>query len=117
MHLVVKTFGRAVLSQLHLRMLLLTVLPFVLSLLLWGLALWLGLQPMMDWLGAYFADSGWYQSIRSAMDWMGLSSLRSFLVPLRLSLRRTLFFFLLLPEISLVYTQNLSRRIEKEPRI
>lgn len=82
MHLVVKTFGRAVLSQLHLRMLLLTVLPFVLSLLLWGLALWLGLQPMMDWLGAYFADSGWYQSIRSALDWMGLSSVRSFLVPL-----------------------------------
>jgi hypothetical protein len=82
MHLVVKTFGRAVLSQLHLRMLLLTVLPFVLSLLLWGLALWLGLQPMMDWLGAYFADSGWYQTIRSALDWMGLSSLRSFLVPL-----------------------------------
>jgi hypothetical protein len=82
MHLVVKTFGRAVLSQLHLRMLLLTVLPFVLSLLLWGLALWLGLQPMMDWLGAYFADSGWYQTIRSALDWMGLSALRSFLVPL-----------------------------------
>ncbi|MFS0754074.1 EI24 domain-containing protein [Noviherbaspirillum sp. 1P10PC] len=82
MHLVVKTFGRAVLSQLHLRMLLLTVLPFVLSLLLWGLALWLGLQPMMDWLGAYFADSSWYQAIRSALDWMGLSSLRSFLVPL-----------------------------------
>ena len=82
MHLVVKTFGRAVLSQLHLRMLLLTVLPFVLSLLLWGLALWLGLQPMMDWLGAYFADSGWYQTLRSALDWMGLSTLRSFLVPL-----------------------------------
>ena len=82
MDLVVKTFGRAVLSQLHPRMLLLTVLPFVLSILLWSLALWLGLQPMMDWLGAYFADSGWYQSIRSALDWMGLSSLRSFLVPL-----------------------------------
>jgi len=82
MHLVVKTFGRAVLSQLHLRMLLLTVLPFVLSVFLWGLALWLGLQPMMDWLGAYFADSGWYHAIRSGLDWMGLSSIRTFLVPL-----------------------------------
>jgi len=82
MHLVVRTLSRAVLSQLHWRMLMLTILPFVLSLLLWGVALWLGLQPMMDWLGAYFADSGWFQTARSALDWMGLGSVRTFLVPL-----------------------------------
>lgn len=82
MHLVIKTFGRAVLSQLHFRMLMLTVLPFVLSLLLWGLALWLGLQPMMDWLGAHFADNSWFQSARKALGWMGLDSLGAFLVPL-----------------------------------
>ena len=76
------TFGRALLSQLHPRMLLLTILPFVLSLLLWGVALWLGLQPMIDWLHAYFVDNNLFQWATSVLGWFGLGTIKTVLVPL-----------------------------------
>ena len=82
MQLVVTSFGRALLSQLHFRMLLLTVLPFLLSLVLWGVVLWLGLQPMIDWLHAYFADNNLFQSAASVLGWFGLGAIKTVLVPL-----------------------------------
>ena len=82
MHPVLTSFGRALLSQLHVRMLLLTVLPFVLSLLLWGVVLWLGLQPMIDWLHGYFADNNLFQSAASVLGWFGLGAIKTVLVPL-----------------------------------
>jgi hypothetical protein len=75
-------FGRAVLSQLHFRMLLLTVLPFVLSVALWGVLLWLGLQPMIDWLHAYFAASGGFAVAGDVLGWFGLGAIKTVLVPL-----------------------------------
>lgn len=75
-------FGRALLSQLHFRMLLLTVLPFVLSVAIWGVLLWLGLQPMMDWLHAYFAASNWFGAAGEILGWFGLDTLKTVLVPL-----------------------------------
>lgn len=82
MQLVVTSFGRALLSQLHFRMLLLTVLPFLLSLLLWGILLWLGLQPMIDWLHGYFVDNRLFQSAAAVLGWFGLGALKTVLVPL-----------------------------------
>ena len=82
MQLVVTSFGRALLSQLHFRMLLLTVLPFVLSLLLWGVVLWLGLQPMIDWLHAWFVDNNLFKSAASVLGWFGLGTVKTVLVPL-----------------------------------
>ena len=82
MQLVVTSFGRALLSQLHFRMLLLTVLPFVLSLLLWGVVLWLGLQPMIDWLHAWFVDNNLFQAAASVLGWFGLGTVKTVLVPL-----------------------------------
>lgn len=79
---VLNAFGRALLSQLHFRMLLLTVLPFVLSLAIWGVLLWLGLQPMIDWLHAYFSDSGWFRTTSEILGWFGLGALKTVLVPL-----------------------------------
>jgi hypothetical protein len=76
------SFGRALLSQLHFRMLLLTVLPFLLSLLLWGVVLWLGLQPMIDWLHGYFVDNNLFQSAASVLGWFGLGAVKTVLVPL-----------------------------------
>lgn len=75
-------FGRAVLSQLHLRMLLLTVLPFVVSVALWGVLLWMGLQPMMDWLHAYFAEHGGFAVAGDVLGWFGLGAVKTVLVPL-----------------------------------
>jgi hypothetical protein len=75
-------FGRALLSQLHFRMLMLTVMPFVLSVALWGILLWLGLQPMIDWLQAYFADNGGFRVAGDVLGWFGLGAIKTVLVPL-----------------------------------
>jgi hypothetical protein len=75
-------FGRALLSQLHFRMLMLTVLPFVLSVAIWGVLLWLGLQPMIDWLHAYFVESGGFTVAGDMLGWFGLGTINAVLVPL-----------------------------------
>lgn len=82
MRQVLISFGRALLSQLHFRMLLLTVLPFVVSVVLWGVLLWLGLQPMIDWLHAYFADHGGFAVAGDVLGWFGLGAIKTVLVPL-----------------------------------
>ncbi len=73
---------RALLSQLHPRMLLLTLLPFVLAVALWGIALWVGLQPLIDQLHAWFADYDLFRSAGQMLDSLGLSAVRALLVPL-----------------------------------
>lgn len=82
MRSVLIAFGRAVLSQLHLRMLLLTILPFVLSIALWGVLLYLGLQPTIDWLQTYFTEHGGFRGAGNMLIWIGLGSLKTVLVPL-----------------------------------
>ena len=59
-----------------------TVLPFVLALAVWGLALWQGLQHMIDQLHAWFSDYGLFRQSGEILDSLGLSSLRTLLVPL-----------------------------------
>jgi hypothetical protein len=87
MRLLFTTFGRAVLSQLHFRMLLLTVLPFVLSLAIWGLALWFGLGPFglgpsVDWIGRYFSDLATSNTAASMLDWVGADAIQAALLSL-----------------------------------
>lgn len=82
MRSVMISFGRALLSQLHFRMLLLTVLPFVISLAIWSVLLWLGLQPTIDWLQAYFTDNGAFGTAGRILGWFGLGALKTVLVPL-----------------------------------
>lgn len=82
MQKILVTFGKALLSQLHYRMLLLTVLPFVVSVAIWGVLLWLGLQPMIDWLHAYFTDSGGFRVAGDVLGWLGLGAVSTVLVPL-----------------------------------
>jgi len=79
---VLVAFGRAVLSQLHVKMLLLTVMPFVVSVAIWGVLLWLGLQPMIDWLHGWFADSGGFVVAGEVLGWFGLGAIKTVLVPL-----------------------------------
>jgi hypothetical protein len=75
-------FGRALLSQLHFRMLLLTVLPFGMSLLVWGLALWFGLQPMIDWLQDWMGQNDGFRIAGNVLGSFGLEALKAALVPL-----------------------------------
>ncbi len=73
---------RALLAQLHPRMLLLTVLPLIVAITLWGLALWFGLQPLIDGLHTWFADYGLFRTAGGMLDSLGLSAVRTLLVPL-----------------------------------
>ena len=82
MRLLLLTFSRAIYSQLHWRMLLLTVLPFVVSLLVWAVLLGFGLQPLIDSMRVWFADHGWFRWTGDTMSWLGLEQLRPLLVPL-----------------------------------
>lgn len=75
-------FGRGLASQLSRRMLLLAVLPFLLSILLWGSLLWLGLQPIIDAIQVYFAENGGYAISSRWLTWFGLSGLKTVIVPL-----------------------------------
>ncbi len=74
--------GRAMLSQLHFKMLLLTVLPFLVSGAIWGVLLWLGLQPLFDWLHAYFANNDGFRTAGEVLGWFGLGAIKTILVPL-----------------------------------
>ncbi len=82
MRLVLQSLGRALWSQLHPRMLLLTLLPFVLSLVLWGVVLWLTLQPMIDRMQAYFLDNDGFRFAGNLLAFFGLAALKTVLVPL-----------------------------------
>jgi hypothetical protein len=82
MRLLLLSFSRALWSQLHWRMLLLTVLPFLFSVMIWGVLLYLGLQPLMDSLHNWFAVQGWFQSSGQVLSWAGLENLKPVLVPL-----------------------------------
>jgi hypothetical protein len=73
---------RALFSQLHIRMLLLTLLPLVIGLGLWGLLLWQGLQPLIDQIHQWFSQYSLFQSVGSTLDAWGLSAIRSVMVPL-----------------------------------
>lgn len=75
-------FGRALLSQLHYRMLMLTILPFLLSVAIWGLALWQGLQPLIDWLQRYFLENDGFRISGNLLAMLGLGALKTVLVPL-----------------------------------
>ena len=73
---------RALVSQLHIRMLLLTLFPLLIGLGLWGLLLWLGLQPLIDQIHQWFSQYALFQTVGSTLDAWGLSAIRSVIVPL-----------------------------------
>ncbi|WP_426169726.1 EI24 domain-containing protein [Pseudoduganella sp. R-34] len=82
MRAVIHAYGRALLSQFHGKILLLSIVPFILSVALWALLLWLGLQPLLDWLHGHFVE---FEVYRVTSDWLqsiGLGGLRSIVVPL-----------------------------------
>lgn len=73
---------RALFSQLHIRMLLLTLLPLMIGLGLWGLLLWQGLQPLIDLIHLWFSQYSLFQAVGATLDAWGLSGVRTVMVPL-----------------------------------
>ncbi|CAJ0801373.1 hypothetical protein LMG18090_04133 [Ralstonia mannitolilytica] len=78
----IRSFGRALLSQLHPRMLFLTVLPFIVALVVWGGVLYFGWDAMNGMArGAVesWAFMGW---IKSGLSAIGMTGLWSAVAPL-----------------------------------
>jgi hypothetical protein len=75
-------YGRALRSQFSSRMLLLSVVPLLLSLALWGSLLYAGMQSLLDWLNGVFLDNGLYSTSGSILAGLGLGFLKTVAVPL-----------------------------------
>jgi hypothetical protein len=75
-------YGRALRAQFSSRMLLLSVVPLLLSLALWGGLLYAGMQPLLDYLHALFADYGLFETSGSLLASLGLGFLKTLVVPL-----------------------------------
>ncbi|HTH45060.1 MAG TPA: EI24 domain-containing protein [Oxalicibacterium sp.] len=82
MRSIVAAFGRALLSQLRFRMLMLTALPFLFSVLIWGVVLWFALQPMANWLHAYFVEHDLFSTAGGMLDSIGMGAIKTIVVPL-----------------------------------
>ncbi|WP_050462698.1 EI24 domain-containing protein [Herbaspirillum autotrophicum] len=82
MRLFFASFGRALVSQLHFRMLWLTVFPFIISIIIWGVVLWLCLQPMIDWLQNYFVVNNGFGIAGTILNWFNMGVLKTVIVPL-----------------------------------
>jgi hypothetical protein len=79
---VLRSWGRAFLSQWHARMLLMSVLPFLLALGVWAVLLYLGLQPLVDYLHAQFSAHDGFSYSSSLLTSLGLGTLKTVVVPL-----------------------------------
>ena len=79
---VLTAYGRALSSQFTGKMLFLSAIPFVLSLLLWSGVLYVGLQPLIDYIGTLFAAYDGYKVSNSVLGSVGMGVLKTIVVPL-----------------------------------
>jgi hypothetical protein len=79
---VLTAFARALLSQFTGRILLLSAVPFLLSVTVWGTLLYLGLQPLFDAIQVYFETHSGYQVSGGMLSMVGLGFLKTVIVPL-----------------------------------
>jgi hypothetical protein len=82
MRAVLQAYGRALVAQLNGKMLLLSLIPFLLSVVLWGVLLWWGLQPLIDALHVQFVEHDWFKVSSGWLDGLGLDMFRTVIVPL-----------------------------------
>jgi hypothetical protein len=82
MKALVFSFGRALASQFHPRMMLMTLAPFLVALAFWGVVLWQTLQPLYDALERFFVENGAYAVSAKWLAFFGLAALKVFVVPL-----------------------------------
>lgn len=79
---VLNAYGRALLSQLHGKMLLLSIVPFLLSVALWGVLLYFCLQPMVDYVHLLFVEREWFSASSGWLNMLGLGVLKTVVPPL-----------------------------------
>lgn len=82
MQAVLTAFGRAIVSQLHPKMLALLLVPFVLAIVFWAAtAYWLW-APLTGWLHGWLFGGGWLSSLDAWADARGFSGLSQWAVAL-----------------------------------
>lgn len=79
---VLTAYRRALRAQFSGGMLLLSLAPLLLSLALWGVLLWLGAQPLIDWLQGMFEQYGAHETSNSVLAMLGMGMLKVMVVPL-----------------------------------
>ena len=79
---VLNAYGRALASQLSGKMMFLSIIPFLLSLALWGALLYFGFQPLLDYVQALFENYGGYKASGGLLSMLGLGMLKTVAVPL-----------------------------------
>ena len=79
---VAAAYRRALRAQFSGRMLLLSSVPLILSLLLWGVVLWFGLQPLLDWMHGLFSQYDAFETSGNMLSKLGLGVLKVVVVPL-----------------------------------
>ena len=79
---VATAWARALRAGFSPRMMLLSLVPLLLSLLVWGGLLWAFGPALFDWLQGVFSDYGWFQASGSLLSTLGLGMLKVVVVPL-----------------------------------
>jgi hypothetical protein len=79
---VLTAFGRALRSQFSGRMIVLSAVPFVLSVALWSGVLYTGLQPLFDAIQAFFDNHNGFQTSSGMLGMLGMGFLKTVIVPL-----------------------------------
>lgn len=79
---VLTAYGRALRSQFTGSMLTLSIIPTILSLILWGVLLYFGYEPFRDYVGRLFASYDGYGASSSFLGFSGLGALKAIIVPL-----------------------------------
>jgi hypothetical protein len=76
-----RSFGRAMASALHPRMLWLTFMPFLVASVGWGLFFWFTWQTFVGTVRGWLGGSSTGATLDRAFDWVGLGSLHTALAP------------------------------------
>ncbi|MGD9943617.1 MAG: EI24 domain-containing protein [Burkholderiaceae bacterium] len=76
---ILKAFGRALVSQLHPKMLALIIVPFIVAIVFWVLAAFLVWTPLTGWLQGALFDGGFMATVHGWAAQIGLGGLRDWL--------------------------------------
>lgn len=79
---VLQAYGRALRAQFTGKMLVLSFVPCVLALVVWGGLLYAGFQPFLDWMHAQFVEHNLFSASSGWLGAFGLGALKTVLVPL-----------------------------------
>jgi hypothetical protein len=79
---IMRSYGRAMLSFMHGKMIMLSLAPFLLSVALWAGLLYLGLQPLIDWVQGWFVQYELFSYTSGWLGSLGLGMLKTVVVPL-----------------------------------